>query len=56
MGKTLAKEKLILVCIIVLAAALRLVNLNQSLWLDEAAQAQMSSMSVKRIWFDRRSS
>jgi len=53
MGKTLAKEKLILVCIIVLAAALRLVNLNQSLWLDEAAQAQMSSMSVKRIWFDR---
>lgn len=47
------KEKFILIGIIILGIILRLVNLNQSFWLDEASQAQMSSMTVRNIWFDR---
>lgn len=48
MGKS---AKIIL--ILVLAVGLRLINLNQSFWLDEASQAQMSSLSVQQIWFER---
>jgi len=39
--------------ILVLGLGLRLINLNQSLWLDEAAQALMSSQSLGSIWADR---
>lgn len=42
-----------LVLVMVLGLILRLVNLNQSFWLDEASQAQISVMTVKSIWFDR---
>lgn len=49
----MAKEKYIIIIILILGLTLRLVNLNQSLWLDEAAQAQMSSTSVSQIWFGR---
>jgi uncharacterized membrane protein len=36
-----------------LGLLLRLVNLGQSFWLDEASQAQMSSWSAAMIWADR---
>ena len=49
----MAKEKYLLVFILVLGIGLRLVNLNQSLWLDEASQALMSIKSVGEIWFGR---
>ncbi len=49
----MGKEKIILILIVILGLGLRLINLNQSLWLDEASQAQMSSMSIRGIWFDR---
>ncbi len=49
----MGKEKLILVIILVLGLILRLVKIDQSFWLDEASQAQMSSMTAKSIWFDR---
>lgn len=39
--------------ILILGILLRLVNLNQSFWLDEAAQAVMSSKSLQSIWFER---
>jgi uncharacterized membrane protein len=39
--------------ILILGFSLRLVNLNQSFWLDEASQAQMSSLSTSEIWFGR---
>lgn len=39
--------------ILVLGTLLRLVNLNQSLWLDEAAQALMSQKSLYSIIFER---
>ncbi len=39
--------------IVVLAIVLRCVNLNQSLWLDEAAQAVMGSASLAQIWSGR---
>lgn len=51
----MGKEKLLLVLIFVLGFGLRMINLNQSLWLDEAAQAVMSSKSVGEIWFARQS-
>lgn len=38
---------------LVLAMVVRLVNLNQSLWLDEATQAVLSSKSLSYIWFER---
>lgn len=53
MGKTLAKEKYFLVLILVLGLGLRLVRLDQSFWLDEASQAQLSSLSVSQIWSGR---
>ncbi len=49
----MGKEKIIIVLIILLGLGLRLVNLNQSLWLDEAAQANLSSLSLSQIWFNR---
>lgn len=39
--------------IFLLGLLLRLVNLDQSFWLDEASQAQMSSFPVREIWFGR---
>ena len=45
--------KIPLIVILVLAVLLRLINLNQSFWLDEAAQAQMSSLSLSEIWSGR---
>lgn len=39
--------------ILILALILRLVNLNQSLWLDEAAQILMSQSSLYTIIFER---
>lgn len=42
-----------LVLILILGLGLRLVNINQSLWLDEASQAQMSSLSLTQIWTAR---
>lgn len=39
--------------ILVLATALRLINLNQSLWLDEAAQVMLSSQPLYNIFFLR---
>lgn len=48
MAKT-TRITLILVC----ALVLRLININQSFWLDEASQAQLSSWSLSRIWEGR---
>ncbi len=45
------KWKIIL--IVVGALVIRLTILNQSLWLDEAAQALMSSQPVRSIWLNR---
>jgi uncharacterized membrane protein len=53
MGKIMAKEKYLLIGIILLGLGLRLTNLNQSFWLDEASQAQMSSLSLSQIWSAR---
>ncbi len=39
--------------ILVLAFILRLININQSFWLDEATQAILSSKSLEYIWFQR---
>ena len=47
----MAKKSLIL--ILGLALVLRLINLGQSLWLDEAAQAEMSAKSISYIWEGR---
>lgn len=47
------KEKTILIFILLLGLGLRLVNLGQSFWLDEASQAQLSSLSIPQIWFNR---
>lgn len=49
----MGKEKIILFLILVLALILRLVNLNQSFWLDEAAQLLMSQKSLAFLWFGR---
>lgn len=53
MGKIMAKEKYFLIFILILSLGLRLINLNQSLWLDEAAQATLSSQSLSQIWYGR---
>lgn len=42
-----------LIFILILALFLRLVNLNQSFWLDEGAQMVMSSQSLAFQWFGR---
>ncbi len=39
--------------ILALGLALRLVNLSQSFWLDEATQGQLSALSLSQIWFGR---
>ncbi len=49
----MAKEKYLIIIILLLGLGLRLINLNQSLWLDEAAQAIMASKSVGEIWSAR---
>lgn len=49
----MGKEKFFLILILVLGFALRLVKLDQSFWLDEASQAQMSSLTPQQIWFAR---
>jgi len=41
------------VAILILGFFLRVVNLNQSFWLDEASQAVQSSRSIGYIWFQR---
>ncbi len=51
MGKINQRLKIIL--ILGLATILRLVNLNQSLWLDEGAQMLMSEKSFAFQWFGR---
>ena len=38
--------------ILIVALLLRLINLNQSLWLDEATQAILSQDSIKNILFN----
>src|SRR3989344_8831102 len=49
----MAKDKIIIILILLLGLGLRLINLNQSFWLDEASQAQLSSLSLSQIWFSR---
>jgi len=49
----MAKDKIILILILFLGLGLRLVNLNQSFWLDEASQAQLSAESLSYIWSAR---
>ncbi|KKU03250.1 MAG: hypothetical protein UX99_C0029G0006 [Candidatus Amesbacteria bacterium GW2011_GWB1_47_26] len=49
----MGKEKFFLILILVLGLGLRLIKLDQSLWLDEASQAQLSSLSVSQIWSGR---
>ena len=49
----MAKEKYLLIGILLLGLVLRLINLGQSFWLDEASQAQMSALSISQIWFER---
>ncbi len=39
--------------ILLLGLILRLINLNQSLWLDEATQGFLSKKSLYSIWFER---
>ncbi len=53
MGKTLAKIPRSLIFVTIFGFLLRLINLGQSFWLDEASQAVMSSASVFHIWFNR---
>ena len=45
--------KIWLILILILALGLRLVNLGQSLWLDEASQATMSQKTISDIWYQR---
>ncbi len=49
----MAKISKSLLLILILGFGLRLVNLGQSFWLDEASQAVMSSQSVASIWSGR---
>lgn len=48
----MAKNRLLIIAL-VLGLVLRLVRLDQSFWLDEASQAQLSSLSVSQIWSGR---
>src|SRR3972149_7055176 len=43
----------ILILILGLGLGLRLWGVNQSLWLDEASQAQQSVLPIKQIWSGR---
>ncbi len=49
----MGKEKFFLILILILGSGLRLIKLDQSFWLDEASQAQLSSMSLSQIWSNR---
>ncbi|OGC91949.1 hypothetical protein A3D85_02495 [Candidatus Amesbacteria bacterium RIFCSPHIGHO2_02_FULL_47_9] len=49
----MAKEKLFLIFVLVFGLGLRLINLNQSFWLDETSQAHLSSLSLFQIWSGR---
>lgn len=49
----MAKKIFPLIIILFLATGLRLIALNQSFWLDEAAQAEMSVKSLSFIWSGR---
>lgn len=53
MAKT--KSASFIVLILFLAGILRLINLHQSFWLDEATQAQISQYALSRIWAGRSS-
>ena len=53
MDQAVAKISESLLLIIILGFGLRLINLGQSFWLDEASQAVMSSQSVASIWSGR---
>jgi uncharacterized membrane protein len=46
-------HQLILIGIFLLGLILRLINLNQSFWLDEATQGQLSILPVSQIWSER---
>lgn len=48
----MAKRSLIWI-ILILGLGLRLVNINQSFWLDEASQAQLSAFTINQIWNGR---
>lgn len=50
-----SKRKIVIIGILLLGLVLRLMNLSQSFWLDEATQAQLSLWSVDQIWFNRAS-
>ncbi|HBC72909.1 MAG: Glycosyl transferase family protein [Candidatus Amesbacteria bacterium GW2011_GWB1_47_19] len=39
--------------ILLLGLGLRLININQSFWLDEASQANLSSLPLHQIWYGR---
>lgn len=49
----MAKKTTLILLILIVGLGLRLINLGQSFWLDEASQALMSSGSVYSIWFER---
>jgi uncharacterized membrane protein len=49
----MGKDKIKVILVLALAAILRLINLNQSFWLDEGAQVLMSSKSLHFQWFGR---
>lgn len=51
MAKT--THSFIIYTILFLGLILRLINLNQSFWLDEASQGQISSLSIGEIWSGR---
>ncbi|KKU58533.1 MAG: Glycosyl transferase family 39 [Candidatus Amesbacteria bacterium GW2011_GWA2_47_11b] len=49
----MGKEKFLLILVLILGLILRLVKLDQGFWLDEASQAQQSSLSLTQIWSGR---
>ncbi len=50
----MGKEKIIFVTIVIVSLFLRTIHIDQSLWLDEGAQAVLSNNSIHSIWFERR--
>src|SRR3972149_6198130 len=51
MGKN--TSPFLIIVILVLGLGLRLINIHQSFWLDEASQAQLASPSLPQIWSGR---
>jgi len=49
----MGKDRIKIVLVLILGLILRFINLNQSFWLDEGAQALMSSKSLLFQWFGR---